>query len=537
DPSWTVTIPSIALDPSTSYSLVSSATDAVGNVQTVLSQADFSTSAPLVDDTSVSTDTTVDLLSVSDITDTTASLRIRLSDDYRDTTLDFRILVTDKDTGKDFTIKKQEKTSRDSKVTLSLSDLLPDTNYAFHVKFSEKGKDDFSEYSNRKSIKTLASKLTEESTQTPFVYVPFSSLEWEDSRPQQDPSSSPKETSVKAKGEDDAQTEKDKKPETKKPETKKSAITSLHVALLKLADSPIASLAVSAVGAFVGVVSAVSAASIPFLSVLPTELVGRGIPLFGLAFGRRKTKEWGTVFDAVTKRPVPGVIVFLKGAEKENTISTCVTDSEGRYGFFVNAGLYKLSILKGKYVLKSDCESDPLYGTLYGGTDISVLADSAVIVQNIALDPGNFDWKSFAEKTIASSRSRFRRTLKYIFLPLFFLGFLYTIFVTTRIPSLTNVVFFIVYFGLSLYLLSRKRRQYGVVSRNKTPVPFAQVELRNEGNRIAFAVTDLLGRYFLLVPPGSYTATVEGETINRASFKRNEFMYLPHGVLAKDWEV
>jgi hypothetical protein len=55
-------------------------------------------------------------------------------------------------------------------------------------------------------------------------------------------------------------------------------------------------------------------------------------------------KQWGTVYDAKTNKPIEKAIVRLFTKEYNKLISTQVTGSKGRYAFLAGPSAYYLSI-------------------------------------------------------------------------------------------------------------------------------------------------------------------------------------------------
>jgi len=112
---------------------------------------------------------------------------------------------------------------------------------------------------------------------------------------------------------------------------------------------------------------------------------------------RRRRKPWGTVYDSVTKQPLDPVYVVLQDLEG-NEIQTCITDLDGRYGFLVGPGKYKIVAHKTNYKFPSEKlrgkTSDEVYSDLYFGEEIEIKEYGEVLIKNIPMDPINFDWNT-----------------------------------------------------------------------------------------------------------------------------------------------
>jgi len=121
--------------------------------------------------------------------------------------------------------------------------------------------------------------------------------------------------------------------------------------------------------------------------------------LAGLGIKKRSV-PWGTVYDSVTKQPLdPAYVIFqdLNG----NEVATSITDIDGRYGFLVPPGQYRMFAHKTNYEFPSKKLSgkkiDELYNDLYFNEIIEV-KEGEVISKNIPMDPIKFDWNEFAKK-------------------------------------------------------------------------------------------------------------------------------------------
>ena len=79
-------------------------------------------------------------------------------------------------------------------------------------------------------------------------------------------------------------------------------------------------------------------------------------------------------------------------------------------------------------------------------------------------------------------------------------------------PSTYSVSILALFILANTYRISSDLfRPFGLVSDIKTnkPLPYALVTLNAlQGTRLAFSVSDDLGRYFLLTQPGTYTLTI-----------------------------
>jgi hypothetical protein len=109
-----------------------------------------------------------------------------------------------------------------------------------------------------------------------------------------------------------------------------------------------------------------------------------------LLIGRRKRKQWGIVYNSLSKQPLDLVVVRLVEAGTGRVAQTRITDSQGRYSFFVKPGMYRLQVSKPGFgfptnYLAKDRE-DGSFLDLYHGEPIEVV-HSAMLTANVPLDP------------------------------------------------------------------------------------------------------------------------------------------------------
>ncbi len=262
---------------------------------------------------------------------------------------------------------------------------------------------------------------------------------------------------------------------------------------------------------------------------------------------KKRYQPWGVVYDSVTKRPLdPAYVVVRRGNEDA---ATAITDLDGRYGFFLPAATYSLVANKTHYrfpSLKLQGKSrDELYEQLYFGEPLAAKSGE-VINRNIPLDPIAFDWNEFAKQQqgffILHSRRQRRRSL--IYNTLFALGAILALYRLLFAPNWLSVA--VAGFYLAVFLLKyvwRARRPVVAVRRSATgePVPFAIIRAFVPGldQPVKSVVADVLGRFFLLTPPGEYYLTVE-EKLPDETYKKiyqSPPWKLAKGILTKDLSV
>jgi len=263
--------------------------------------------------------------------------------------------------------------------------------------------------------------------------------------------------------------------------------------------------------------------------------------MFGL---RRRRVPWGVVYDSVTKRPLDPAYVIAKRGDDDT--ATAITDLDGRYGFFLPAASYTLTANKTHYRFPSTKlqgkSNDELYDHLYFGEPFAT-ADGEVINRNIPLDPVAFDWNEFAKQQqgffILHTRRERRRAA--IYNTLFGFGLVVAFYQLLFRPSVINLILPFFYAAVfSLKYVWRAKHPITTVRRRGTglPIPFAVVRayIPSVNQQVKSVVADMMGRFFLLTPPGEYYITVE-EKLPDESYQKiyqSENLKLDKGILIKD---
>ncbi len=263
------------------------------------------------------------------------------------------------------------------------------------------------------------------------------------------------------------------------------------------------------------------------------------IELFGLLTKRNKERFWGTVFEEETKMPIMAAKVVLMdtlGRELE----TVYSDKYGRYGFLAGAGKYVMDIYKPDSELRTNNSKDSIYGKLYTGKPFEIKDDDDIIMMSIAMKNNKIDWKEYANKKIKSHTSKFRIFKEYFFTFIHVVGFIYTAIVTFLFPNLWNIVMLSLYVIIFIIKLIIKKKKFGIVSTNDDkPVPFSIVNLYNKSTKKkeAFAITDVIGRYYLLAENGNYDIVVKGQPVSGKIFEKKGNVRVTGKLLRKNIRV
>lgn len=276
----------------------------------------------------------------------------------------------------------------------------------------------------------------------------------------------------------------------------------------------------AATGLYFGVVNVAFTGPISLSEIFLTPL--RLWSLILIALGIRKRKSpWGTVYDSVTKQPLDPAYVVLQDLQG-NEVATSITDLDGRYGFLVPAGQYRLVANKTNYEFPSKKlygkNNDELYQELYFSEIIEIKSDGEVITKNIPMDPIKFDWNEFAKKDQNLMKFFSRRELwtSRVSNLLFYLGFIITIISTLITPIIYNLIILGLY--LLMFILRKtilKPRAFGHINNRETenPLSFAVIRVFFAGgeHEVIHKVADKTGKYYCLIPNGTYYTKIENK--------------------------
>ena len=269
--------------------------------------------------------------------------------------------------------------------------------------------------------------------------------------------------------------------------------------------------------------------------------------LLGLLFGvgKKRGRPWGTVYDSVTKRPLDPAYVIVS-RESGEEVSDAITDLDGRYGFLVPSGFYKLKANKTNYSFPTknleNKGSDEIYDNIYHGEIVNV-KEGDVVVRNIPLDPIGFDWNEFEKNKqnlfrIYSDRERFWKKIFDIF---YAIGLGSSIVATIFDPRTINIVFLGLYVVFILYSFSIRDKKRAVsvkYAKNSEPIPFAVIKIffAELNNQVKTVVADHMGRFYFLVGPGKYYFTIDKKQPDGSylNVHRSQAVDLPNGVLGED---
>jgi hypothetical protein len=231
-----------------------------------------------------------------------------------------------------------------------------------------------------------------------------------------------------------------------------------------------------------------------------------------LLIGRRKRKEFGTVYNGLSKLPIDLAIVRIFRTNGK-LVRTSVTDKQGRFAFLIEEGEYRIEATKPGFKFPSDFtvgrKEDGRYLDIYHGEPIVVGKEGAVIAVNIPLDP--------VEKIQTNRRvimGELGRKLQS-FMALASVGFTLIIMAVYRQPYLIimALIQMALYFMFKRLARPPQSKNWGIIydEATKRPLSYAIARIiETQYNKVLESrVTDSKGRYNFLVGNNRYFVSVE----------------------------
>ncbi len=251
------------------------------------------------------------------------------------------------------------------------------------------------------------------------------------------------------------------------------------------------------------------------------QFLGYLLTLLSEALGfKRRPKPWGTVFNALTGKPIDLAIIRLFDAKTKQLVATRISDLAGRFGFTAEPGNYVVSVIKPGYlfpVTRNTLNYLSKGGNYYLGSPISITDKTTNLSLTIPLEPAISTLGFWSRLKLLSRTLNDWATISsvYIFLPLFIIGILLAGLTAYIFPTSGNLILLGLYvFLFAFYLLRRfqKLRHLGtvIVATNKKPLAGATVNILDAEYQTlkAATTTDQLGHFSLFIPPGRYYITV-----------------------------
>jgi surface protein len=239
------------------------------------------------------------------------------------------------------------------------------------------------------------------------------------------------------------------------------------------------------------------------------------------AFGYKKqSRPWGIIYDSVTKAPLDPVYVSLLDLNGKEVASS-ITDMDGRYGFLVPPGKYRIKAGKGDYTFPSTIltgtSNDALYHDLYFGDVITIYFEGDVIQKNIPLDPTGINWNEQTKQVnnLTHFYQKHDYTNAHLSNILFIIGGILATLALFFAPQPYNLMIFALYIVfLIIKILKLKPRQYSTITKSDgTPMNgIIHFNSPTQGKEV-MKKPILNGKFYALIPNGNYVAVIE-ERVN-----------------------
>lgn len=240
---------------------------------------------------------------------------------------------------------------------------------------------------------------------------------------------------------------------------------------------------------------------------------------FAAIFGSRRRKErWWLVVDSDLGKPITGAIVQVFDAQYHKLRETQATSRDGQCGFLLPPGTYYVLVRKAGFQFPPTHEPPVTLQKnerFYLGGDFAIEEQDPEKLTHLIIPLDREEEVSASWVAARHATERLLAFVENLSVPVMIFGVtLNTIFVV-KFPGKLNIAFEILYavlFALKLYLYLTHKKGIGQVTDADTgaPVDLAAVRLYNAGtNRlIQTRVTNTDGRFFILVPRGTYTISV-----------------------------
>jgi hypothetical protein len=261
---------------------------------------------------------------------------------------------------------------------------------------------------------------------------------------------------------------------------------------------------------------AVAMAPIIALNVLPhiADLIRFVGALFTV---QRKKARLGVLVDSDAGKPIANAVIQVFDTKFHQLKETQVTGKDGQFGFLLPPGdYYMLASAKGFTFPSHQQTSAALKGTeqLYNGEEFTVKDDNVHTIPHIVMRMDRvgavpnrfFRLRMFAEKVLMY--------VDRVGIGFLLIGALLSVLLFMNSVTPLNTIFvgiYLVLLSLKFYILRTHQHGIGtIVDAETVPVDSAIIRLYTaDTNRITQTrITNIHGRFFLLVPKGTYTAVV-----------------------------
>ncbi len=266
-------------------------------------------------------------------------------------------------------------------------------------------------------------------------------------------------------------------------------------------------------------IAAAIVASIPAIAINILPQLSHFFQFFGSFFSIHKRKtRWGIVVDSDLGRPISRAIVQVFDAKFHQLKETQITGADGQFGFLLPSGNYYLVASESGFIFPARKKPPTVLQKnerIYLGEEFETdeqdpdkVPHFVVPMDREAASPvAQMIFWRFAEHALA--------LIDGVGLGFLIVGAAMNTFFLLTIPGRMNMFFEILYlvlFALKLYILLSHQKGLGTVVDDTTgsAIDLAIVRLYDaKTNRIVQTrVTNVHGKFFLLVPRGMYTAAV-----------------------------
>jgi hypothetical protein len=232
---------------------------------------------------------------------------------------------------------------------------------------------------------------------------------------------------------------------------------------------------------------------LPLITLLNAP--GLLLNMIAFLFGKRTKRPWGVIVDYVTGKPIAFATCRLYLSGTLSTIGQTVSDLEGRYGFSIAPGSYRLEISHNEYAHYIE--------------EIIVHEDEVGYVSDVKLIP--LDAREKAHISPKLLLRKFFKRIRKMSVIFYWLGALFAIISIIILPNLLNFIIFGIYcFILFITQLRRpfQKDKYASVVDSKTDlrIPFAIIKIfdLNTWRLIDTLTTNQNGTFSFVGEPKEY---------------------------------
>jgi hypothetical protein len=261
---------------------------------------------------------------------------------------------------------------------------------------------------------------------------------------------------------------------------------------------------------------------IPYLSFINAP--GLLLNAFGFFAGRNRNRSWGFIVDHVTGKPISFATcrVYLQGAS--GFVTQTVSDAEGRYGFVLNPGKYRLEVIHSGYAKFTG--------------DIKIEEDESTYVYDVSLRPKGLASEEIRRRynVLSDLVLNLKKAWAYLRPLLFAFGILLSVLSILVKPVLLNWIIFAAYIiiiGLFLYRKLSKRSSHASVVDAETGlrVPGAIVKIFDpkKWEVIDTQITNSNGMFDYWGEPGNYAILVTARGYRFPSASQTGVNYTKYG--------